>query len=84
MLFGGHTAAAPDSANAPSGLGSGCPPVDTYLTDGVSLYRVSHALPCPRMGQQCVALEDCLTLDLVLCPAEGLVGRGLCVVTPER
>lgn len=42
---------------------------DAYLTDGTHLYRV--LLACPG-GRPVVTLEDCRTLDLLLCPLKGI------------
>jgi hypothetical protein len=56
--------------------------VDTYLTDGVKLLRVAHALPCSVEGELFLALEDCATLEIVLCAARALGESGLRPVTP--
>lgn len=44
----------------------------SYVTDGRSLFRVQHgSLQGPR-GELFLELEDCRTLELVLCPAHAL------------
>jgi hypothetical protein len=56
--------------------------VDSYLTDGVKLLRIAHTLPCSVEGELFLALEDCATLEIVLCPARALGESGLRPVTP--
>lgn len=42
------------------------PSVGAYLTDGRALFRVADALS--SRGELLLELEDCGTLELVLCP----------------
>ena len=56
--------------------------LDTYLTDGVKLLRIAHTLPCSVEGELFLALEDCATLEIVLCAARALGESGLRSVTP--
>lgn len=55
-----------------------------YLTDGMSLFRVVH----DRSGliaEGCIGeIENCLTLDLILCTPGTLAGMKLRPVTPHR
>lgn len=52
---------------APGALGAG-----SYVTDGRSLFRVQHGSLHGLAGELFLELEDCRTLDLVLCPAHVL------------
>lgn len=56
--------------------------VGAYLTDGAKLLRVAHTLPCSVEGERFVALEDCVTLEIVLCPARTIMESRLRPVTP--
>ncbi len=58
-------------------------PEGAYVTDGASLFRVAHALRDPRGGELIVELEDCRTLELILCPARAMVDLDLDTVTPR-
>lgn len=65
-----------------SGFQMVAPHEGTYLTDGAALFRVAHTLSDPVRGELFLELEDCTTLDLVLCPAQAVVGSGLRSVIP--
>jgi hypothetical protein len=56
------------------------PSTGTYLTDGTALYRVADALS--GRHELLLELEDCGTLELILCPARTVAGLGLSTVTP--
>jgi hypothetical protein len=56
------------------------PSTGTYLTDGAVLYRVADALSSRR--ELFLELEDCRTLELILCAARTLAGPGLSTITP--
>jgi hypothetical protein len=58
------------------------PPEGSYVTDGASLYRVAHAMRDPRDGELIIELEDCRTLELILCSASVVADLRLCTVTP--
>jgi len=70
------TAAAPEASEP-------APAVGSYLTDGRRLLRVAHTLPCVGGGGRFLALEDCRTLELVLCRASALATRRLRPVVPS-
>ena len=57
----------------------------TYLTDGRSLFRVQHAITEAdglRLDEPLLELEDCATLELILCSAGALERLGLRPVEP--
>jgi hypothetical protein len=56
------------------------PSLGTYLTDGFALFRVHDVLA--GRGELFLELEDCYTLDLVLCPASKAGGPALRRVAP--
>jgi hypothetical protein len=56
------------------------PAAGAYLTDGGTLYRVAHLLSEGPGGETFLELEDCSTLELVLCPLR--TALGLRAVTP--
>jgi len=56
--------------------------VGSYVTDGASLFRVAHTLSDQRGGELLVELEDCQTLELVLCSAAAMADMRLHSVTP--
>jgi hypothetical protein len=58
------------------------PPCGTYLTDGRSLFRVAHLLPEMPTGERFLELEDCCTLEAVLCTARSLLASPIRMVTP--
>jgi hypothetical protein len=53
----------------------------TYLTDGVTLLRVEGTFTAIA-GNPLVELEDCRTLEIILCPARRIARLGLLEVTP--
>ena len=55
-------------------------PQGAYVTDEQRLFRVARALTAG--GQRLLELEDCRTLELVLCPASALARVGLRRVVP--
>jgi hypothetical protein len=57
----------------------------TYLTDGRSLFRVQHAITEADgldLEEPLLELEDCATLELILCSAGALERLGLRPVDP--
>lgn len=71
---------APEGAPPPSP--PGLPPEGAYVTDGESLYRVANSIRDPRDGELIIELEDCRTLELILCSASVIADLRLCAVTP--
>jgi hypothetical protein len=60
-------------------------PLGAYVTDGRSLFRIEHAIFEGAGGDLLVELEDCRTLELILCPARALDGLRLrAVAAPPR
>jgi hypothetical protein len=58
----------------------------TYLTDGRSLFRVQHAITEAEglhLDEPLLELEDCATLELILCSAGALERLGLRPVSPS-
>jgi hypothetical protein len=58
----------------------------TYLTDGRSLFRVQHAITEAdglHLDEPLLELEDCATLELILCSAGALERLGLRPVSPS-
>jgi len=58
----------------------------TYLTDGRSLFRVQHAITEAEglhLEEPLLELEDCSTLELILCSAGALERLGLRPVSPS-
>ncbi|HVR05684.1 MAG TPA: hypothetical protein VMS02_06550 [Solirubrobacteraceae bacterium] len=56
------------------------PTTGAYITDGTGLFRVADALP--TRGELFLELEDCRTLEVILCPARTVTRLGLRTVTP--
>ncbi len=55
-----------------------------YLTDGETLFRIERMLVGDARGEVLIELEDCGTLELIVCSAR-LVGElGLRPVQPLR
>jgi hypothetical protein len=57
-------------------------PEGAYVTDGASLFRVAHAIRDPRGGEVILELEDCRTLEVILCSASVVAELRLHMVTP--
>jgi hypothetical protein len=58
----------------------------TYLTDGRSLFRIQHAITEAdglHLEEPLLELEDCATLELILCSAGALERLGLRAVDPS-
>lgn len=58
------------------------PSAGEYLTNGATLFCVGHTLSDLVSGELILELEDCGTLDLVLCPVRTLTALGLRSVAP--
>jgi len=53
-----------------------------YLTDGETLFRVERTLVADARGDLLVELEDCGTLELIVCSARMMDELGLRSVRP--
>lgn len=53
-----------------------------YLTDGETLFRIERALVEDARGDLLVELEDCATLELIVCSARSMLELGLRSVQP--
>lgn len=56
------------------------PSTGSYITDGTGLFRVADAIS--TRGELFLELEDCRSLELILCPAHTVARLGLRTVTP--
>lgn len=61
-------------------LGS-APAIGAYLTDGATLFQVQRLLAGRSRREILMELQDCATLDLVLCPVRPLTELGLRLVS---
>jgi hypothetical protein len=52
------------------------------VTDGTSLFRVEHGALEDGSGEHLIELENCSTLEIILCPARAVGVPRLRVVTP--
>jgi hypothetical protein len=87
-----HKDAAPgaDERAAHPGVGETAPAepsgTGTYLTDGRSLFHVQHTITEAdglHLEEPLLELEDCATLELILCSAGALERLGLRAVEPS-
>jgi hypothetical protein len=53
-----------------------------YLTDGRALFHVERTLFDDPRGELLVELEDCATLELIVCSARSVAELGMRPVTP--
>jgi hypothetical protein len=53
-----------------------------YLTDGETLFRIERTLVEDAHGDLLVELEDCATLELIVCAARSVAELGLRPVRP--
>lgn len=53
-----------------------------YLTDGETLFHIERTLVDDPKGQLLVELEDCATLELIVCSARSVAELGLHPVKP--
>lgn len=53
-----------------------------YLTDGETLFRIERTLLGDAQGDLLVELEDCATLELIVCSARSVAELGLRPVRP--
>jgi hypothetical protein len=53
-----------------------------YLTDGETLFHVERTLAEDARGDTLVELEDCLTLELIVCSSRAVAELGLRSVRP--
>jgi hypothetical protein len=56
------------------------PSLGTYITDGLGLFRVEDAVS--SVGELFLELEDCATLELIVCAARTVGELGLRTVVP--
>jgi hypothetical protein len=71
----GQTSSANDSSSIPFDGG--------YLTDGETLFHIERTLLDDPHGQLLVELEDCATLELIVCSARSVAELGLRPVQPR-
>ncbi|HEV7938952.1 MAG TPA: hypothetical protein VGP18_13130 [Solirubrobacteraceae bacterium] len=58
-------------------------PIDRgYLTDGETLFHIERTLVDNPKGELLVELEDCETLELIVCSARSVAELGLRPVKP--
>lgn len=55
-----------------------------YLTDGRALFHVERTLLDDPRGELLVELEDCATLELIVCSARSVAELGMRPVVPAR
>ena len=60
----------------------GMPFAGGYLTDGETLFRIERTLVGDSRGELLVELEDCATLELIVCAARSVGDLGLRPVQP--
>ncbi len=53
-----------------------------YLTDGMRLFHIERTLVEDSHGELLVELEDCATLDLIVCSARSVAELGMRPVQP--
>jgi hypothetical protein len=53
-----------------------------YLTDGISLFHVERTLVDNPRGELLIELEDCLTMELIVCSARSVAELGMRPVQP--
>jgi hypothetical protein len=53
-----------------------------YLTDGETLFHIERTVVDQPKGQLLVELEDCSTLELIVCSARSVADLGLRPVKP--
>jgi hypothetical protein len=70
-----------DPRSATSDL-AGDPFVGEYLTDGETLFRIERTLVRDTHGDLLVELEDCATLELIVCSARSVAELSLRPVQP--
>ena len=54
-----------------------------YLTDGETLFHIERTLVNDPRGELLVELEDCTTLELIVCSAHSVAALGLRPVQPR-
>jgi hypothetical protein len=77
-----HQTDSPDQASGP-GDASSTPFAGGYLTDGETLFHIERTLVDDPRGDLIVELEDCATLELIVCSARSLAELGLRPVQPR-
>jgi hypothetical protein len=76
-----HQTDSQDRASAASDPSS-IPFDEGYLTDGETLFRIERTLVEDARGDLLVELEDCATLELIVCSARAVAELGLRPVRP--
>jgi hypothetical protein len=89
MLFGGRgrkrrapPAGAARAEQAHASADDAARAVGQYLTDGAALFRVLHAIKDSRGRTTLLELEDCHSLQLLICDADAILRSPLEWVTP--
>ena len=77
----GETTAGPSAATDPADT-VWAPSAGAYLTDGSARFRVADTLVDKVGGNLFLELEDCTTLEIVLCPARSVTDLALRPVRP--
>ena len=54
----------------------------SYLTDGTTLYHVERTLVDDPRGELLIELEDCVTLELIVCSVRSVAELGMRPVQP--
>jgi hypothetical protein len=54
-----------------------------YLTDGETLFHIERTIFKDPRGELLVELEDCITLELIVCSARSVAELGLRPVQPR-
>jgi hypothetical protein len=54
----------------------------SYLTDGTALFHVERTLVDNPHGELLIELEDCMTLELIVCSARSVAELGMRPVQP--
>jgi hypothetical protein len=76
-----HQTDSPDRADGANDS-SPIPFAGGYLTDGETLFHIERTLVEDARGDLLVELEDCATLELIVCAARSVTELGLRPVQP--
>jgi hypothetical protein len=55
-----------------------------YLTDGTTLFHVERTLMDNPHGELLIEIEDCMTLELIVCSARSVAELGMRPVRPLK
>jgi hypothetical protein len=70
------------AGSSPLGEKESTPFEGGYLTDGETLFHIERTIFEGRRGELLVELEDCATLELIVCSARSVTELGLRPVQP--